>query len=94
MTTQVAINCAKCENLIASPLTADGQTMKDGAPITLAICAVCGPFHCLTCKQRTASINPELYTMGNGHPGSRGICAVCGRKKNRLGALPVLRPAG
>ena len=94
MTTQVAINCAKCENLIDSPLAANGQTMKDGVAIALAICAVCGPFHCLTCKQRTASINPEIYTMGNGHPGSRGICAVCGRKKNRLGALPVLRPAG
>lgn len=90
MTMKTAITCSKCDNRIDSPHAADGQTMKGGEAVDQAVCADCAPFHCLTCKDRTSSLNPEIYAMANGHKGSRGICAICGRKKNRIGALAGL----
>lgn len=95
MTAQVEINCFNCGGAIGvgTDVVADAQALKDGRPIVRAVCAVCGPIHCLRCKGRTDSINPEVYTMGNGKPGTRGTCAACGGNKNRIGAVAVLVPA-
>ena len=95
MTAQVEINCFNCGDPIGTGpnVVANAQTMQDGRPITRAVCAVCGPIHCLRCKGRTDTLNPEVYTMGNGKPGTRGACAACGGNKNRIGAVAVLLPS-
>lgn len=86
MTTAIAaLTCARCHRPIPPP-AAD-------CVIADAVCAECGPFHCLSCKERTPTLNPELFTMANGKSGSRGVCAGCGRRKTRIGGLAAFAAA-
>ena len=81
MTTAIAaLSCSRCHRPVPPPPLDFIGTV---------VCAECGPFHCLSCKERTPTLNPELFAMKNGKSGSRGVCGGCGRRKTRIGGLPA-----
>ena len=44
--------------------------------------------HCMRCKKKTETDDPEEVTMKNGKPACRGTCVECKAVKYRIGTMP------